>query len=196
MNLCLFQGTFNPIHNAHLALAEYVVENNYADKIIFIPAYIPPHKSVSNDLSVHRLNMLKLATAYNPQFDVSDIEYQRQGISYTYLTVCEIIELFNINGKIKFIIGTDAFRNIENWYKADKLKEKVHFLIFVRDKNFNKNEFDFLISKGFDFEFMSLDFNDISSTDLRKNIANGIFPSEQIPQSVKEYIIENKLYKS
>lgn len=68
MKLCVFQGTFNPIHKAHLKMAEYVINNYGFDKILFIPACKPPHKEYDDNLCIHRLNMVKLATQYNPAF--------------------------------------------------------------------------------------------------------------------------------
>ena len=194
MNLCLFQGTFNPIHNAHLRAAKYVVVNNYADKVIFIPAYIPPHKNIDFSLSNHRFNMVKIAVADYPEFEISDIEYKRNDKSYTYLTICELRKIYHIDDKIKFIIGTDAFRKIETWHEADKLKELVHFLILFRDKNFNKEEFDYLKHKGYDFEFLELEFKDISSSEIRTKIKNKKLPEGYIPKKVEEYIYKHGLY--
>ena len=81
MNICIFPGTFNPIHRAHLKMAEVVLEKFKFDKIIFIPAYIPPHKELNMDLAIHRFNMVRIAIASNPKFDISDIEYQSEEIS-------------------------------------------------------------------------------------------------------------------
>lgn len=72
MKLCIFAGTFNPIHRAHLKMAELALEEYGFDKILFIPAYNPPHKDV--ELSEHRYNMVKLAIQNNPKFEISDIE--------------------------------------------------------------------------------------------------------------------------
>ena len=151
MKLCVFQGTFNPIHNAHLRVGEFLADK--FDKILFIPAYQPPHKSVELNMTSHRFEMVKIATENNNKFEVSDIEYKRGGKSYTYLTICELYNLYQIDGKINFIIGTDAFRHIESWYEADKLKKLVKFLVFVREDKFDISEYDVLKKKGYDFEF-------------------------------------------
>lgn len=195
MELCLFQGTFNPIHNAHLRVAEYVVDNCVADKVIFVPVYIPPHKKFDMKMAIHRLHMVRLAVEGNKKFQVSDIEYKLGGKSYTYRTVCELYKNFSPKYKINFIIGTDAFRKIETWYETDKLKEKVHFFVFLRDKNFIENEFDYLQQKGYDFELMPLKFEDISSTLLRKTLKTGGTLAKFVPEKVEEYIRENGLYK-
>lgn len=196
MELCLFQGTFNPIHNAHLRVAEYVVDKGYADVVTFIPAFKPPHKESDDSMCVHRYNMVQVALEGNPNFQISDIEYRLGGKSYTYLTICKLYELFKPSNKIKFIIGTDAFRKIESWYETDKLKEKVHFLVFLRDENFNSEEFKYLKEKGYDFELMPLAFEDISSTELRKAVRNKQDLSKFVPKKVEEYIKDNELYKN
>ncbi len=193
MKLCVFQGTFNPIHNAHLRVGEFLADK--FDKILFIPAYQPPHKSVELNMTSHRFEMVKIATENNNKFEVSDIEYKRGGKSYTYLTICELYNLYQIDGKINFIIGTDAFRHIESWYEADKLKKLVKFLVFVREDKFDISEYDVLKKKGYDFEFQNLPFEDISSTDLRNKIKAGENVENYLPQKVKDYIENHELYK-
>ena len=125
MKLCIFSGTFNPIHNAHLNMANYALHNFGFEKIIFIPAYKPPHKVYDTDMSAHRFNMVKLAIQGNTDFEISDIEYKRETKSYTYLTIKDLYKKYDIDEKINLIIGTDAFKEIESWYETDKLKNLV-----------------------------------------------------------------------
>ena len=195
MKLGVFQGTFNPIHKAHLRVAEYVTDKFDFDKFLFIPAFNPPHKSCDTSLSFHRLNMVQLAVSKNPKFEASDIEFRLEGKSYTYLTICELYKLFSIEGKINFVIGTDAFKHIESWYEADKLKKLVKFIVFVREDNFEISRYDYLKDKGFDFEFESLPFEDISSTELRARVKEGKPIDDFVTEEVKDYILENGLYK-
>ena len=195
MELCVYQGTFNPIHNAHLRVAEYVLKNYAPQGILFIPAFEPPHKVSDSKMTEHRYNMVKAAIAYNPKFSVSDIEYKRKGKSYTYLTILELYNIYNIENKIKFIIGTDAFQKIESWYESDKLKELVDFLVFPRENNFDVSNIKYLAEKGYNFNLVPLDFEDISSTELRDSIKRGTFPKNCLPQIVEEYIKEYGLYK-
>lgn len=195
MELCLFQGTFNPIHTAHIRVAEYALKNFAKDGVLFIPAYNPPHKQIEDDNAIHRFNMVKLAIESNPKFKISDIEYKRQGKSYTYLTICELYKIYNIEGKIKFIIGTDAFRKIESWYETDKLKEMVDFLLFTRDNEYKEEEFQTLKSKGYNYIHMPLEFEDISSTDIRERIKEEKPLTGLVPQEVEEYIYKNDIYK-
>ena len=90
-------------------MAEYVLENFGFDKIIFIPAYKPPHKDYDTNMCTHRFNMVRLAIEYNPYFEISDIEYQHEGKSYSYLTDLQLKKQYCKEDKINFIIGTDAF---------------------------------------------------------------------------------------
>ena len=97
MKLCIFSGTFNPIHNAHIKMAEYVLKNYGFDKIIFIPAYKPPHKDYQDNMCIHRYNMVKLAIQNNPKFEISDIEYKNEGKSYSYLTALELYKQYDLS---------------------------------------------------------------------------------------------------
>ena len=190
MKLCVFQGTFNPVHNAHIRVVKYVLEKYNFDKLLVIPAYKPPHKDYNSDLSLHRLNMARIAFENIENAEVSDIEYRKEGISYTYLTICELYEKYNAEDKIYFIIGTDAFDKIESWYQADKLKKLVKFIVFERENNFNPLRYNYLRDKGYDFIIENLEYSDISSTDIRKHLKNNC-----VPNKVKEYIVKNGLYK-
>lgn len=194
MNLCVFQGTFNPFHNAHMRLAEYALDKYKFDKLLFIPAFKPPHKNYDENMSIHRFNIVKLAVSEtsNPKFEVCDIEYQRNEKSYTYITILKLYEIYNPNAKINFIIGTDAFERIESWYEADKLKNIVKFIVFKREDDCDFSKFEYLKQKGYDFICDDLPFEDISSTNLRENFENN---TNYVCKSVKEYIEKNGLYK-
>lgn len=196
MRLCVFQGTFNPIHKVHLEVAKFAKEYYNFERILFIPAYIPPHKSVDKNLALHRFNMVKLAISEYNGFDISDIEYKREGNSYTYNTILELRKAYNITDeKINFLIGTDAFIKIRTWYKTDKLKEHVHFIVFKRTNEFNKDDFNELRRFGYDFEFAPMNYIDVSSTRLRENLGNGISINDMELPKIREYIKEHGLYQ-
>ena len=196
MKLCVFQGTFNPIHNAHLDMAEFVLQNYGFEKILFIPAGAPPHKQYDVKMSAHRLNMVKLAVKDNPHFEVSDIEFHLQGKSYSYLTALELYKKYNIEGKINFIIGTDAFEKIESWYHSEDFKKIVDFIVFVRENNFTPERFQYLNDKGYNFHFTRMPYVDISSTELRERIRKGLPIDKLVPKKVEDYIKEHDLYKT
>lgn len=181
MTICIFPGTFNPIHDGHLKMAEYALEKYNFDKIIFIPAYIPPHKILDKELALHRYEMVKLATSQNPKFEVSDIEYLSEGKSYSLITVKKIIEQYCIKTRLDFIIGTDAFAKINTWYKADELKKLVHFIVFPRRGDTVEQMSDW------DYELTDMDYVDVSSTEIRNGSSKNT--------SVEGYIKKNGLYK-
>lgn len=185
MTICIFPGTFNPIHEAHLKVAEFALEHYGFEKIIFIPAFIPPHKEINPGLAKHRLEMVKIATAQEPRFEVSDIEYklcENGEKSYSLNTVKKIREIYNIKEKLNFLIGTDAFEKIESWYKVEELRELVHFIVFPRGVELTPKE-------KFDYEMAPMEFYDVSSTDLRKHHSKN-----NKLEKVEEYIKENGLY--
>jgi nicotinate-nucleotide adenylyltransferase len=194
MRLCVFQGTFNPIHKIHLEIAKFAREYYKFDNILFIPAYIPPHKTVDKNLAKHRFNMVKLAISDFKYFNISDIEYKHDTNSYTFNTIIELYKKYDVEGKINFLIGTDAFLEIESWYRTDELKELLHFIVFKRTHDFKTEDFEFLKEKGYDFEFSPMDFTDVSSTRLRQNLRNGkSIKNLELPK-VEEYIEKNGLY--
>ncbi len=196
MKLCVYFGTFNPIHNAHLAVASYVRSNYDFDVILFVPAYKPPHKEIDDELAHHRLNMVKMAVAHESSFNFSNIEYSNSKFSYTYITIQELYKRYSaIEGKINFIIGSDAFKEFETWYEAEELKKLIKFIVFPREKDFDMRKFDYLKDKGYDFEIAKLPFIDLSSRVIRSRIKKGKPVTGLLPQNVIEYIKENELYK-
>lgn len=194
MNFCLFQGTFNPIHNAHLAMAQFVLDNFKFDKIIFVPASKPPHKGFNDDLSLHCLAMTKLAVEDNEKFLVDDVEFKSQNPSYTYLTLQALSKKHNVK-KFDFIIGEDAFEKIESWYETDKLKKMVDFIIFQRGYKENEKKLSDLKKKGYNYRVANMDFIDISSTKIREKIKKNESLKDLVPVKVEEYIEKNGLYK-
>lgn len=181
MSICIFPGSFNPIHEGHLKMAKYALEKYGFEKIIFIPAYLPPHKEIDKNLAKHRYRMVELAISTNSKFDISDIEYQSEGKSYSLITVQKIIEQYKIEGRLNFIIGTDAFAKINSWYKPEELRKLVHFIVFPR----RGDEISGL--DDWDYELTEMDFVDISSTEIRGGKYNNL-------DNVEDYIKNNGLY--
>lgn len=198
MKLCVFQGTFNPIHMGHMAMANHIKNAYDYDSILFIPAYKPPHKDLDEDMANHRYQMVKLAITGESAFNISNIEFQNEKFSYSYFTIEELYKRYKVDGKIGYIIGFDAFREITEWFEADKLKQLVHFIIFPRGTimDLDKDRLALLRQKGYDFEMAKMPPVYISSTDLREKMANLQPVAGAIPLAVGEYIKENGLYKA
>lgn len=195
MKLCVFQGTFDPIHNVHLAIAKFVKNNFNFDTILFIPAYKPPHKEIDDTQSNHRFQMVKIAIEGETNFGISNIEFQNERYSYTYLTILELYKRYKIEGKIGFIIGTDAFREIDCWYEADKLKNLVNFIVFPREQNIDNERMALLRHKGFKHVITKFEPVDLSSSVIRERLTKGQSLAGLVPAKVVEYIKENDLYK-
>lgn len=186
---CYFFGTFNPPHKGHIELAKKVLEEFNFEKIIFVPSNVPPHKSEFIE-GIHRFNMLKLVE--EDKIKVSDIELKMETPSYTYKTV---EKLLGDSKKLNFIIGFDAFKNIETWKNPEYLKEKLHFIVLKRSGD-KREEIEKLKSKGYDFTIAdNIDTVDVSSTEIRKKIQNNENIDNLIDKKVKRYIDENGLYR-
>ncbi len=184
MNLIVFAGTFNPIHTGHLIIAEHIREYMDCSKILFIPSYNPPHKNNLLVEAEHRLNMVKLATYDNPYFEVCDIEFQMKGISYTINTIRKLYEENpDINDKINFIIGADAYLEIDSWYQSDELKKILNFVVLARPNSPKINDI-----------VIKTPVIDISSSNIRLRVKNDKSIRYLVSERVREYIYEQKLY--
>ena len=124
-------GTFNPIHLGHLAVAEEVRERFSLDRVLFIPAYIPPHKSVDVALAKARLAMVRMAIEDNTHFGLSDIEIRRGTKSYTVDTLKELKD--SVQASMYFLIGSEAFFQIHTWKNPPGLFQYAHFVIMERE---------------------------------------------------------------
>ncbi|MBN2452226.1 MAG: nicotinate (nicotinamide) nucleotide adenylyltransferase [Lentisphaeria bacterium] len=131
--LAVFGGSFDPIHNGHLALAQAVVEAAHADEVLFVPALRPPHKK-SRRLTAgeHRLEMLRLAIEPFPAFSVSDIELRREeGYSYTFDTMTVLRRVFP-EPDLAFLMGMDSLAELHKWHRAGELVQHFDFIVYPR----------------------------------------------------------------
>ena len=197
--ICIMGGTFDPIHHGHLVVAEEVRQQFNLHKVIFVPAARPPHKTgqrISEPL--HRVNMARLATASNRFFEVSTLEVERDGPSYTIDTVKEVKERYGV-GEVYFITGADAVLEIITWKKAEELLAMCTFIAATRpgyDLKGLKKNLCFLSGKVLD-NIISLEVPalSISSTDIRKRVRENKSIKYLLPESVEEYILTHGIYK-
>jgi nicotinate-nucleotide adenylyltransferase len=207
--ILLFGGTFNPIHNGHLIMAQEAVETLLFNQVIFIPSAIPPHKD--DVLSVyHRLKMTRLACDEVNHFKVSDVEEKREGPSFTYDTVMHFKEKYP-NSEIYWLIGGDTIPELKTWYKIEELINECKFVIAERNpyklyKSGNKDLFNFLVEETKPFlEFDYMDHFiplvnsviDISSTDIRNKVSQNDECTIKflVPEKVEQYIYDNSIYR-
>jgi len=194
----IFPGTFNPIHNGHLKLAEYARQSTGAKKVILVPAYSPYHKeNQTNATPQDRLEMTRLAVKDNPKFEVSDIEFQvRDEKTYTVNTIKELIKRSedSVSQKLKLLIGADSFENLDTWYKIKELADMVRFVVVTRPGKRPLAEIKQNL-KTENIEYEQIEQNlDVSSTLVREKIKKGQDISGLVPEPVARYIYEHKLY--
>ncbi|MBQ7739708.1 MAG: nicotinate (nicotinamide) nucleotide adenylyltransferase [Eubacterium sp.] len=196
MRIGIFGGAFNPVHNGHLQLMNSYLEALGLDRIILIPTSDPPHKSGKGLVPEEdRLNMLRLVTSNNPIYEVSDLEFRREGKSYTYHTLCQLRRLYPLD-EFYLIIGSDQYLTFETWYRADDILKMVTVCTMARNgddyeklldyKNENKNMKNTVIS---DFEVV-----EISSSNIRERVKKRESISGLVPEKVEKYIKEHGLY--
>ncbi len=196
-NIGLFGGTFNPVHKTHIAVAEIAFNKCSLDEIVFIPAASPPHKSSSIVSFEHRQEMVQRAVAGYPAFSVSLIEGKLSSVypPKTYFT---------------FIMGADAFLDIESWKEYEKLLVMVNLILLPRHGVSNTKVCALLQKLGYRQQngrwifpganrivfFLSCPPPDLSSTQIRKKIAKGQLTglSQLVDLQILDYIKANELY--
>lgn len=205
MKIGIFGGTFNPIHYGHLRVAEEVRESFSMDKIIFIPAGIPPLKRHNILSGIDRLKMTELAIRGNPFFEVSDIEVRSKKPSYTFNTLKYLRKLYQKDA-LFFIMGIDAFLELKFWYKYEELLKMIDFIVMSRPGFESLQVSEFIETKESDncFRIKNSDKKALfisvspfwtSSTQIRQMIQNGKSIRYLVPEEVRKYIEENKLYR-
>jgi nicotinate-nucleotide adenylyltransferase len=208
----LFGGTFNPIHLGHLRGAEEIWQAFQLDEVIFIPSSIPPHKATEKVTEAkHRLEMVKLATSSNPHFSTSDLELSRPGRSFSIDTIRFFRE--RQEDAFFFILGGDAFVEIETWKDFRSLFSLCHFIVMVppgSQKDISSSPFPETLVPDFRFDpgerawvhlaghrvyFKNISFLDISSTKVRELIEKGETVRYLVPAEVDAYIEKYGLYR-
>jgi len=194
MKIGLFGGTFDPIHNGHLIIAEWVREELQLEKIIFIPAGDPPHKQENNITSIkHRLAMVSLAIEANERFYLSDIEAKKAGKSYTVETLRTLQNHFSSQTKLFWIIGSDSLLDLPNWFQPDEIVRLAQIVVYPRP-GYSVNE---AVARFKDrVLYVDSPLIDISSTLIRDRIRREKSVRYFLPESVLNYIRRENLYCS
>ncbi len=191
-------GTFNPVHHGHLLAAECVRNALQLEKIIIIPTANPPHKNVIESTDEkQRMQMVKLACESNLFFEVSALEIERPGISYTIDTMRQLRSTYP-HSTLFLILGTDALLLIKTWKHYREVLSLCTLVIVTRPGYIVDRNMDELqsITENFWDEtiFVEIPRLDISSQMIRQRIAEGKSIKYLLPAKVEEYIYENKLY--
>ncbi|KPK78762.1 MAG: hypothetical protein AMJ89_00490 [candidate division Zixibacteria bacterium SM23_73] len=211
----IFGGTFNPIHSGHLRAAETVQKKFLLDKVLFIPSYIPPHKESPDIASpLHRLKMVELACTSYPRFIPSSIEIEAKEKSYSIITLNKIEKLYPKNW-LFFILGIDAFLEIEMWKEYEELLNRCFFIVVSRQGYrlkeakevlggfYRERMHEFLKSdesekdlfSSYQIFLLPIDSLNIASTEIRRRVKTGISIKGMVPELIEVYIEENRLYQ-
>lgn len=212
MKTGLMGGTFNPVHLAHLRIAEEARELCALDRLLFIPAADPPHKPLAGEVPFEqRYEMVRRAIAGNPAFDLSDIEAHRPGKSYSVDTILAIRN--NCPGdELFFIIGSDSFLEIGLWHRYAEIFSLCHLIVVERPGrpvnhpltalpiaiqgqfSYNTEANRLKHQSGHQVHFLSGCLLDISSTEIRQLAATGRSITYLVPPAVEAYIKEQRIY--
>lgn len=196
MKVGILGGTFDPIHNTHISIAQAALKQFELDKILIMPTPYPPHKDKSRIASnFHRANMIKLAINSLEHVEFSDFELSSHDVTYTADTLHMLKELHPEN-EYYFIVGSDSIASFMSWYRPDVILKFATLIAVKRDDESSKimeekiqeieTEFHTKIS------VLSMPPADISSSYIRCSDYSKI--SSMVPKEVYNYIVENKLY--
>ncbi len=197
--LGLIGGTFDPVHFGHLIAAENSRSEFDLDRVIFIPAERPPHKEGEAVLDSHRrLQMVKLAIENNPAFEISTLEQERQGPSYTIDTVEYFRSRFP-DTQVFFIMGMDSLLMFDTWRDYERLAGLCRFIVVTRPgyvMDAGNPALARLPARLWDnLSLLEIPGMDISSSDIRRRVRWGFPIKYMVPAAVETYIKENRLYE-
>ena len=205
MRIAILGGTFDPIHNGHLAAAQSVVETFPVDEVHFVPAFSPPHKLRGITSPFHRCAMVALATVPFDRFRTSTIEVDTLERRYTVETL-EAMKRAYPGAELLFIIGTDMYQEIETWRNFRRLFELAHLVIVnrpgfpfredVAPYQILKEKQSLALPQKVTVSYLPFVEQPISSTEIRHECKRGENVSRWLPPNVWSYIEKNKLYSS
>ncbi len=207
----IFGGTFNPIHHAHLRIAEEIREAFSLTGVVFVPAATPPHKPLADELPfADRLEMVRRAVADNPFFTVSDLESRREGKSYSIDTIMAFRDQYP-DGQLFFIMGGDSFAEFSTWKRYTDIFASCNIVAITRPGTatslleglpvalahefcYHAAEQRLVHCSGHAVYYMEGTQMDISSTTIRSLIKQGKSVRYLLPAAVQHYISEQRLY--
>ena len=189
----LFGGSFNPVHVGHLVIAEQALSQAALDLVLWMPAFRPPHKAAEHLPSAFdRLAMCRLATVGHPGFDVSDLEIQREGVSYTVDTVVEL-ERLHPDWDLHLILGGDSLSALNTWKNPEALLENVTLIVYPRHGD--ETTADRLTATQTGGILLDAPLLAISASDVRGRLARGQSARYLLPDRVLSYVEDHALYR-
>jgi nicotinate-nucleotide adenylyltransferase len=200
MRIGIFGGTFDPLHLAHLRVAEEVAERQRLDKVIFIPAGRPPHRPAPQASPEHRLAMVRLGIAGNPRFAVSDCEIKRPGPSFTVDTLA-VLKSGHPRDSLFLLMGMDQLRELHAWHEVSRLLSLCRVVAFSRPGQPLPQPGSIpgpgraaLPSRAYTIQAVSA--LEISATLIRRRVRRGESLRYLLPETVIRYLHQHQLYQS
>ncbi|MCG3138992.1 MAG: Nicotinate-nucleotide adenylyltransferase [Phycisphaerae bacterium] len=196
----LYGGTFDPIHHGHLIVARSVREQLALDRLVFIPAAHPPHKlAAARTPFDHRVQMIRLAIADEPAFDVDECESRRPGPSYTYDTVQHFRNMLAADAELFWLIGADSFGDLPGWYRIADLVSACQLITVSRpgwEPEFAplQNVLTPSALQRLRNGILTTPRVEISATDIRRRVAAGRSIRYLVPEATAVYITTRQLY--
>jgi nicotinate-nucleotide adenylyltransferase len=191
-------GTFDPIHYGHLAAAEEARVKLNLGKVLFAVAGLPPHKLDEEVTPVeHRVAMVRLGIASNPHFEISLVDVDRPGPSYTVDTISILQEKWGQNAEFFFVMGLDSLVDVPAWHQPRRLIQLCHLVAVARpgfeaDMSQLEEAIPGISSR---MDIINMPEVDISSSDLQLRVREGLPIKYQVPEEVERYIREHELYQ-
>lgn len=198
--IILFGGSFDPIHRGHVCVAQHAMQALGASKLIFVPARRSPHKSALPAAGHHRSAMIGIAIKRLRGVSVTDCELARPEPSYTLDTIQYFRQQFGREAVLHWLIGADQLADFDKWHRVDELLAACHVTVMVRagypppDFACFKDIFSNEALAKLEHDSIQTPLIDLSSTDIRRQLAKGDVNPDSLPPGVLEYIRENGLY--
>lgn len=191
--LALFGGSFNPVHLAHLIIAERAADALAVDRLLFMPCSVPALKSDDQMVAgEHRLAMVRLATAGNPRFRASDLELRRGGRSYTVETLTELKQKHGLDRTGLFlVIGGDNLADLLSWREPEEINRLCRIVVADRPGVSYSGRIPAYVD---DIIVVDTPLMNLSSTDIRRRLREGKSIRYLVPPAVERYIVRHQLY--
>lgn len=198
MRILVFGGTFNPVHNGHVAMCKAAQQIVAPDFTMIIPTYTPPHKSLGDSLlsGKDRLNMCRLAFDGLSNTKISDIEIAAEEKSYSFITFTKLHSIYP-DAEFYMLCGADMFLTLKSWYKYERLINLTAFCAVPRKSNLSdlREYAKEIEADGGKCVIIDMPPIDISSTEIRNIILNNGSADTLLPEKVADYIERNRLFR-
>ena len=193
MKTCIFGGTFDPPHIGHLLIAQTVFESENFERLIFVPANISPAKKKGDSSPPEeRSKMLEIALINNPNFEISDLEIKREGVSYTVDTMREFVDSLKLDKKdLFFLMGSDTLKSFHNWKDPEEILNLCNIIVAIRP-GFTPSDIPQWVLDN--VRFANIPRFEVSSTNIRRRWREGKTIRYMVTKEVWEYIDEKDLY--